>query len=836
MSSNEKLITPYIDDQFPAVYREEAPQMVEFARMYYSWLQQPDEAVGRAKRLAEYRDIDETLDDFLKYFKDKYLPLFEFSPATEKRLLIKHVIDLYRAKGTERGTDLFFRLMYGTPAEVYYPGNDLFRLSDNKWVKRNYLELTDTPYNANFAGKKVTGKTSGATAFAEKYIVKKTEKSYAYVLFISNIEGNFQTGEQVVYDGIPTADPPIVIGSLSGLLVTSGGQSFDIGDIVDVESAAGAGAKARVAATTNTTGVVAFTLNDGGWGYTANSKVYISEKVLTLDNIVPDATLNNLDVARYANSDFFILERVYQPLANLDYRSGTATPTAGANLTSYYANGNVISVVRVLTVEETNSTSGNLFVSLLTGNSQINTHFYTAANASTINVQTYTDMTAYGNVVGSSANLIMYVSNATIQFSANQFVYQTDSHGRVSALAKIRIAQWGGPAGIIYTSNSVGAFNPSANIQLRYANGTNASQNAYLDRVTGSVGLANIHNTFTTEQGAWLYSGSSNTVANCDAISAGTLATFSIANTFSHSDTYFLNTDFVRDYLAVNVNAASYGFPGMPTANGNTIIDAALSTFSGTVGTITGLIGVNPGKDYTVPPFVFVYDPYIAGYGLRDYILSITPISSNFVVGEEVTQGNGAKGLIKAANTTALLVRRLTLLVDFSRTYSNTVILGSSSGANATLTYVQPDLLTLPVGRDADIMANVQIANGVVSSLDLQSTGFGFVNGEEATFTSQDGLITGTARVVLEKQGVTDGTFADQASFLSADKYLFDGYYWQTMSYDIRSKVTANKYQDNYQQTMHLVGTKMFSTFVHTSYNAVDIDIFLPEGTANTSS
>jgi hypothetical protein len=53
-----------IDLQFPALYREEGEFMVEFTKAYYKFL---DERMDR--NIPKLRDIDTTLEGFLKFFK-----------------------------------------------------------------------------------------------------------------------------------------------------------------------------------------------------------------------------------------------------------------------------------------------------------------------------------------------------------------------------------------------------------------------------------------------------------------------------------------------------------------------------------------------------------------------------------------------------------------------------------------------------------------------------------------------------------------------------------------------------------------------------------------------
>jgi len=154
-----------------------------------------------SRNLSNIRDIDNTLDLFVVRFKEKYLKNIEFDTQTNKRLLVKNSLDLYRSKGTSRSIDLFFRLIYGVQSTVYYPGDDLFRLSDAEWFKPQYIEINSTSVDRaiTLVGKQITGVNSGATAFVERYVKKKVNAGFVHAFYISNIKGDFEVNERLKY-------------------------------------------------------------------------------------------------------------------------------------------------------------------------------------------------------------------------------------------------------------------------------------------------------------------------------------------------------------------------------------------------------------------------------------------------------------------------------------------------------------------------------------------------------------------------------------------------------------------------------------------------------------
>lgn len=271
MSQIEQFISPLVQSQFPAFFQDEGPLFILFAEEYYRWLEtQTAEVAGinvagktgyYSRTLLDNRDIDKTLDEFIVYFKEKYLKNVQFSSLSNKKLLIKAAQDLYKSKGSEKSVDLLFRLLYGTSAEVYLPSKDIFKPSQGEWVLPRYIEVTKSTRNPSLVNKEIVGTKSGARAFVEELITRQVKGKSIDVLYLSNIRGNFIRGELVTNDGI-ILDAPKIIGSLNSLTITSGGQSFEVGEVVNIISESGIRGKALVTETGTDTGLVNFEIVD----------------------------------------------------------------------------------------------------------------------------------------------------------------------------------------------------------------------------------------------------------------------------------------------------------------------------------------------------------------------------------------------------------------------------------------------------------------------------------------------------------------------------------------------------------------------------------------------
>ena len=423
METLQKNISNLIEQQFPAIYRESGPTFVAFVQEYYKWMEQQGGITYYTRRMPELWDIDETLDQFVNHFRNKYLTNIQLDTVQSTRTLVKHSLDLYRSKGTERSIELLFRAAFGVGATIYYPGNDLFKLSDGKWSNPSYLEVNLDPRNKRFASKQIIGLNSKATAFVESVVRRKANNKTSDVIYISNVKGRFKTGEKIIGKDEQVSVnlyQATVIGSLTEILVDVGGSGtgFEIGDLVDVSSTSGYQAKARVANVTQQSGLIDFKIIEGGYGFNSNSTILLSTKNIT----IPNTTTIPI-----------ILETIYQPFANLHYLNANGNITTGQILNSYYANNLLRGSASVLSVVQSNSSAGYIFAEILSGNVNSNA-IYTSGNTVGANlsiIDGYTDKTANGLVVGysiDSANALKIgIANITNQFMSNSHVFTSNS-------------------------------------------------------------------------------------------------------------------------------------------------------------------------------------------------------------------------------------------------------------------------------------------------------------------------------------------------------------------------------------------------------------------------
>lgn len=551
MKMFEQSIVPLLEAQFPDFYHEDGSQFVNFVKAYYEWMESANNALYNIRNMPKYRDVDTSVDQFFLFLKEKYLKNIQFEIASNKKLFIKNALSFYRSKGTEQSVDLFFKLIYGEDATVYYPADDIFKTSSGTWVKPKYIEISNSTKSKDFVNKQIIGLSSRATAFVEKLIRRKTGGTYVNVFYISSINGDFRTGETLILDDGENdiEDAPVMIGSLTTLDVIYGGSGFAVGDIVDLISEEhGTQGKARVMEVESTSGVIDFEIIHGGWGFSTNSSitdVYVSEKVLTIANV----TISNTSPANV----FTLFESVSQPMSNVSFNISNNDFANGDTIYQYHANGLSKLTGKVLSMSQNSaSNSGWLLLSVSNGAIVVGDKIYKSGNGVAANAIGHVDKTATANVIGMSSNLTLYAKtvNATAAFSFNEGdeIYTVNSSSAETANAIIEEVSFAGSNVVISVANVVGLFVSGQNIQNRTANGI-----ANLYSYTSTVGMVNISNNgFVTFDGNFVRGAISNNTGSVSQISFGSGASFEIGNT-EYDETLYIGTDLLSGNNSANV-------------------------------------------------------------------------------------------------------------------------------------------------------------------------------------------------------------------------------------------------------------------------------------------
>ena len=291
-----KKISPLIESQFPEHIRENGPNFVIFLEAYYEYLEQTNKAGNAIRTLNDNQDIDRTVSDFVEYFRREFALSIPKNALADKRLIVKHIREFYRSRGSQKSFKFLFHVLFGKEIDFYYPGEDILRASDGRWIRETVLTVeTNTGNLYSLDGRVITGQTSGAIGRVQN--IQKIIRSgiEVFTLTVENVTGTY-VGDEIISDGFGnTVKIKVTIGP-AGQILTQGGAFNVTGDVVDlIGTTSGALATGRVANIVSSLGLT-FRISKGGSGYRtgANSVFAMSANGSGSSNSLPTVSVVSL--------------------------------------------------------------------------------------------------------------------------------------------------------------------------------------------------------------------------------------------------------------------------------------------------------------------------------------------------------------------------------------------------------------------------------------------------------------------------------------------------------------------------------------------------------------
>ena len=241
--------------------------------------------VENIQQLLNYSDPDHTITDFLSQMKEEFLKTIptDTHSSLDTRKLIKNIKSLYRAKGTDKAHQAFFRMLFNENSEVYKPNADMLRVSDGKFSTNTFIRCTQSTAQAlnnpifligeqiKQSNNPADDSINEATAIVEN-ITKFREGSVEIIEIEINDEttvGTFVNDETIEgpsYEDANTIIKLSVSQVVSATSITTAGATLTVGDEATVSGGAGAGARIQVQDITGA-GVDEVIVNAGGTGF-----------------------------------------------------------------------------------------------------------------------------------------------------------------------------------------------------------------------------------------------------------------------------------------------------------------------------------------------------------------------------------------------------------------------------------------------------------------------------------------------------------------------------------------------------------------------------------------
>lgn len=818
-------ISSLVEQQFPAFYHEEGEQFVLFVKAYYEYLEQSGKLTDGIANLRDYRDIDTTLDEYIKYFQNDLLPSIPSDILADKRLVAKYIKYFNQTRGTLLSYKLLFRAMYGEDIEVFYPAEQILKVSGGDWRINRYIVTKYDENNYNFVGKTVVGIDSGSTALVEDVIKRVIRGRDIHQIILSNIRGTFVDREQIRLktDTLGSGHVPFIEAGISQIEITAKGGEYEVGDIVSVISDEyGEFAKVVIVDSKDFFGTLTFFILDGGSGYRASTIANGSEISITGGDgtggsfvIKTDDLINSIPL--YLNIDYFTTKTEYSDKAPLGMyvfaNVHLASPNYGFPETAIY---------------------------------QTDKDFHDNANA-VINIANTSDIIVGDILYGSTSS-----ANCVIKEIVDSAV--GDSWFRIDGYRNFI------PTEIISgTSGSVGTVTTFQSNTVGYH-------------------VINISNTATISENLELVgetSGAFGVVKTVLSGVSGNTFVIATANTSSQLSLSFDNgpmKSFSTGETIRIVNTTTQ-VGTIITDSGNTEIESAYTKLIDSirfqiiqVGEIDNLSEVDGGMGFLENPSISVIDHTVSSLGIKDLILVLQSddsewgtANSSFTelnVDDAIIQSStSAFGYVKGA---AVYGQPITVTQFANGTYQTSVrvwqkmrqslegtefAIGSTSFSARQGSFNQGyEEDTRPIenigqativqiidngilGENSNINSSVG-ANGAIIQVRTIDSGFSYRNGERITLEKPDKPKASAAEGIIRLSGVANsqGYYASTRSHLDSLRgIIHDGYYYQEYSYVLNSPIHFDRYKEVIKKLCHPSGQIAFGQYTTQSEAPLDV-------------
>lgn len=793
-TKSEKSTNHFVKSQFPDFFLDEGEGIVNFIDEYYRHFS--DNTGHKIRDLQLQGDIDTTSNTNLIKFNNKYTfgsgRFIKELPAVitgDLRFIIKHIKDLYRSKGTERGIKLFFRLSFNDSPEIFVPGTRLFRPSDSRFNRPDIIEIFLGEGNNfetlnNFQGKEIFGSLSGASAITKSVFKKRINGKNFFYIELDNVQGSFRTGDKVVFRGataIERTTAPKVIGPINDIIVESGSENVPLGTTFEaLPNKTGVGLKASVTEVEKTLGT--FKLRGvEGYGYSSKSNIIVTR--------APGES-NQIDRGKFSVS-------------------------INGNYSTHVVNGDFLKIFDHLTIGTAN-VNGFQFDS---------TDSLNAYNVSPISDILSNEERSYGKILKIDVNeepknynglRSPFVAIKDLVFSANQV-------GNCSLSNTLLVS-----TNEIFSNSLITVANTlSGNVSLTSANnkvigiGTNFTQDFKehdVLKVMTDEGLPTFHNidsitntTFMTIGQDSPYDITNNNYSKgflnfIKLIDSDQNQTVRAVNNFVNSTAVYLDDKVLGGEL--NLNNPSYTIRiGYNTSNVNfSELNDPLKSRVKTGVTFTDIeTGIDADFDYKVTSSegtVSEMNIINAGFGYKpgeEIRMRSEKLTPSINITDLDGRGTGAEAfaILNDGKVTDVIV---TKGGSGYFTPSATVFGGTGSGAKLTVT------------NSAGVVTNISVAN----------TGSNYFETKDINIKIQKG-----------GQSILEGRHLTINSELNRKIKIQDSNFWQEYSYEIESTINNEKYENIVDGLIHMSGRKFFTKNVIKDDAASSIKILEESVTAS---
>jgi hypothetical protein len=267
-------ISSLVASQLPEFVREDHQTFVQFLKAYYDYLD------GETPDIKTLRDLDTTLESFIKHFKNELAVNLPTTVVSE-RFLLQHIKEHYLAKGSEESFKLLFRLLFNKDVTVEYPSKQMLRASDGKWNQDvSIICKILTGHPDEVVGKLIDvitpNKIIRVLIDRRQYVEVEVERVVEiapdiYEFYIDRrFFGDISIGDRLRYQTETIYFTAEILATTSKLEILQRGTGFRVGQLYPIRNGKGYGSIMKVTKASSEGGILAAEFIKFGTGYSTD--------------------------------------------------------------------------------------------------------------------------------------------------------------------------------------------------------------------------------------------------------------------------------------------------------------------------------------------------------------------------------------------------------------------------------------------------------------------------------------------------------------------------------------------------------------------------------------
>ena len=353
MADLKPKVSTVVTSQLPAYIRGAFEGYEEFVKLYYTWLEQSQNPNYFLHYAMEEKDIDTASSVFADLHAKEFVKNYK-NIKIDRKLLVKHIKDFFRAKGSLPSFEMMFEVFYNEPVEVEWGRNTIIKPSDIEPDTKVIIYLDDVTGDLyKVEGSFLYQPSTGVRGFVDTVALVTVDGNSMYQVHLDETKLSGKFVDRVPVWAYYREDLLLEVGSrriasgtvqsiVGGIEIINPGIQYKHGDPIEFIGGTGTGALAYVDEVT-TGGVSSIDITRTGTGYYVGDKVYNHQNPNDLGEVVGEVTR----IDGYG--------AVLQPVLSLDeYR--IVDPGTGyqvGDILYYYPNPKQAAILKVTETKDT---------------------------------------------------------------------------------------------------------------------------------------------------------------------------------------------------------------------------------------------------------------------------------------------------------------------------------------------------------------------------------------------------------------------------------------------------------------------------------------------------